>query len=207
VQGVYAEVIASNLSVGEFQGVKVDSIGSTGKIYYVKESNGKKDSIHYLGNALPKFTWSVTNSFRYKNFDLNFFIDGVYGNKIFNNTALIADKTNIKTAKNTLSYFAEDKSGISQPSMKVSDRYIEDGSYIRLSTASLGYTFDLKDNHWIKNLKIYISGSNLFLITKYKGYDPDVHSDRSSGSVLSHGIDLTTYPKARVFSAGLNVTF
>jgi iron complex outermembrane receptor protein len=88
----------------------------------------------------------------------------------------------------------------------ISDRYIEDGSYIRLSSVTLGYTFKIK-NQWIKSLRMYASGSNLLLITNYKGYDPDVYVNKGLNSVSSFGIDITSYPKARTYMLGLNVTF
>jgi hypothetical protein len=88
-----------------------------------------------------------------------------------------------------------------------SDRFIEDGSYIRLANATLGYNVPFKSKAWISSLRINLSGNNLFILTNYTGYDPDVNSDANTGSVASLGIDNTNYPKARSFALGLNVTF
>jgi iron complex outermembrane receptor protein len=209
VQGTYIQVIADNRSIGEFVGRKVDFIDKDGVIQYVKKKNKPTlDSTNIeLSSAMPKFTFGFSNSFKYKRLSLDLFFDGVYGNKIYNHTAMLADKTFVKNARNALRYFIEDPTSFTKnKSIHVSDRYIEDGSYIRLSTATLNYNFDLKDLP-IKSINAFVSGSNLLLRTKYKGYDPDVNSDLSNGSVKSYGIDLTNYPKARTYSFGLNVTF
>jgi iron complex outermembrane receptor protein len=202
----YVQIITSNQPMHEFYGYKVDSISSKGTVYYKKGVN-KKDTLMYLGSPYPDFTWSLTNTFKYKGFDLNIFIEGVQGNKIFNNTALLLDKTNLKQAKNALNYFLDDRVKVSTYIPKISDRYIEDGSYIRLSNITLGYTYNFKNNLWVKNIRFYVSGSNLLLITNYKGYDPDVYVDKGMNSVSSFGIDITSYPKARTYLMGLNVTF
>lgn len=209
--GAYAQAYANNQPMASFYLVQFDSIGTTGRyrnrVYYVRNVNGG-DSLMFTGTALPKFTWGLNNSFRYKNFDLAIFIDAVYGNKIFNNTALLLEKTNLLQAKNALSdYVADDFPINTLFSTRVSDRYLEDGSYIRLSSATLGYNFNIGKINWIKNLRLYVSGSNLFVITKYSGYDPDVSTPADMNNVRSLGIDNINYPKARTVLFGLNVTF
>jgi len=201
----YAQIITSDQPMHVFYGYKVDSISSTGKVFYKKGTN-KRDTLMYLGSPYPDFLWSITNTFKYKGFDLSIFVEGVYGNKIFNNTALLLDKTNLRQAKNALKYFIDDRVKTTTYTPVISDRYIEDGSYVRLSSVTLGYTFKLK-NQWIKSLRMYASGSNLLLITNYKGYDPDVYVNKGLNSVSSFGIDITSYPKARTYMVGLNVTF
>ncbi|MFC2137702.1 SusC/RagA family TonB-linked outer membrane protein [Bacteroidota bacterium] len=213
--GAYAQVIANDEPMNTFYGLKTDSIVG-GKVFYAKKIdtviNGViqysiVDSLTFLGNALPKFTWSLNNTFRYKNFDLSVFIEGVHGNKIFNNTALLLDKRNITQAKNTLNYYIEDEIDVTSYTPKVSDRYIEDGSFVRLSNLTLGYNYNLKNSTWITGIRVYASGSNLLLITKYNGYDPDVSSNAEIDGVRASGIDITNYPKSRTFLIGLNVTF
>jgi iron complex outermembrane receptor protein len=160
----------------------------------------------FLGSALPKLTWGLNNSFRFWNFDFNFFIDAVHGNKIFNNTALVLDKTNLKQASNALSDYVYDNANFSN-STKVSDRFLESGSYVRLSSATLGYNFNFKKVGWIQMMRLYVSGSNLLLFTNYSGFDPDVSSSADLNGVRAMGIDITNYPKARTVLFGLNVTF
>jgi len=202
--GAYAQIITSGQPLNVFYGYKVDSISPKGAVVYVKGFN-KKDTLMYLGDPYPDFTWSLNNTFKWKNFDLTIFIEGVHGNKIFNNTALLLDIPNIGQAKNSLKYFVDD--GIKGYTPKVSDRYIEDGSYIRLSSVRLGYSFDFQNKKYVKQLSLYFSGNNLALITNYKGYDPDVNSSKDMNNVNSFGIDMTNYPKSRSFIFGVNVTF
>jgi iron complex outermembrane receptor protein len=193
--------------MGTFYLYKTDSISSIdGRQYYIRNPSGVGDSLFFISSALPKFTMGINNTFRYKNFDLSFFIDVVYGNKIFNNTAVLLEKTNLRQASNALTDFANDATGFYNSTRK-SDRYLEDGSYMRLANVTLGYNFNLSEVSWIQNARIYVSGSNLLLLTKYTGYDPDVSSNADLNDVRSIGIDLTSYPKARTFLVGLNVTF
>jgi len=207
--GAYAQAYANGHPMASFYMVKVDSVGKTGRfkgrVYYERNIAGT-DSFFFIGSALPKFTWGLNNSFRYKNLDFAFFIDAVYGNKIFNNTALLLDKTNMNQSKNALQSFIADEFSYSFSS-RVCDRYLEDGSYVRLASATLGYNFNISKIEWIQNLRLYVSGSNLFLITNYSGYDPDVSSSADMNGVRALGIDNTSYPKSRTFLFGLNVTF
>ena len=203
--GAYAQAYANNRPMASFYMITPDSIDHRGKIYYQQTVAGR-DSFSFWGSALPKFTCGLNNTFTYKDFDLSFFIDAVYGNKIFNNTALLLDKSNIRQAKNALPEFVYDDASYSN-STRVSTRYLEDGSYLRLSNVTLGYNVNMKDVPWIQSLKVYLTGSNLFVLTKYTGYDPDVSSSADMNGVRSLGIDITSYPKARTFLFGLNVTF
>jgi iron complex outermembrane receptor protein len=205
--GAFAQAYANNHSMASFYMLAFDSVDAKGKIVYQKTAgDAPKDSILFIGNALPKFTCGFNNSFKYKNFDLNFFIDAVYGNKIFNNTALLLDKANMKQASNALSNYAYSEVNYNN-STKVSDRFLEDGSYIRLTNATLGYNVNLSHLEWIQNLRVYVSGSNLMVLTRYTGYDPDVSSSVDMNGVKALGIDITNYPKARTILFGLNVTF
>jgi TonB-dependent starch-binding outer membrane protein SusC len=203
--GAYAQAYANNMPMASFYLLQLDSIDQRGRMYYTQSAAGR-DSSMFMGSALPKFTWGLNNTFSYKNFDLSFFVDAVYGNKIFNNTALLLDKPNMRQSKNSLREYVYDDASFSN-STRVSDRYLEDGSYIRLSSATLGYNVNVKHVDWIQNLRVYVSGSNLFVMTKYSGYDPDVSSSADMNGVRSLGIDITNYPKGRSVLFGLNVTF
>ncbi|MBN1416667.1 MAG: TonB-dependent receptor [Bacteroidales bacterium] len=211
--GAYAQAYANGQPMASFYMYKVDSVNqyrqpgkAVGSIYYVKNPSGVGDSLMFMGSALPKATWGLSNSFRFWNFDFGFFIDAVHGNKIFNNTALLIDKSNLKQAKNALSEYVYDETNFNN-SPKVSDRYLENGSYVRLSSATLGYNFSFKNVSWIQLLRLYVSGSNLAILTDYSGFDPDVSSSADISGVRSLGIDITNYPKARTILFGLNVTF
>ena len=204
----YCEIITSNQPIDVFYGKKITNIDAQGVVHYLQTKSGI-DSLTYLGNPSPNFIWSLTNTFKYKNWDLSIFINGVSGNKIFNNTAVLLDKTNINTSHNTLSYFAYDNVATATYTPTVSSRYITSGAYARLTNVTLGYTFNLKNTTYIKNLRLYLNGSNLLVITGYKGFDPDVTTSVPFGGngVNSFGIDNGNYPKPRTFMLGINATF
>ena len=87
---------------------------------------------------------------------------------------------------------------------------MKDGAFLRLNNLALGYTFDTKKlgiNEWISGLRLSVTGQNLFVITKYNGYDPEVNTDRTINGVTSYGIDYLSYPKAKSIIFGLNITF
>ncbi|MGC9150950.1 MAG: SusC/RagA family TonB-linked outer membrane protein [Microbacter sp.] len=208
LSNAYCEIITSNQPIDVLYGKKITNIDSQGVVHYLQTKSGI-DSLTYLGNPSPNFIWSLTNTFRYKNWDLNIFINGVSGNRIFNNTAVLLDKTNINTSHNTLSYFAYDNVATATYTPTVSSRYMMNGTYARLTNVTLGYTFHLKNTTYIKNLRVYLNGSNLLVITSYKGFDPDVTTSVPFGGngVNSFGIDNGNYPKPRTFMLGINATF
>ena len=189
----------------------------------------------FIGNPEPKFTWGFGNTFSYKGFDLSIQFSGSYGNKIMNYQRRFLDITGATSNQLTtvLNYARLEKidaegpddyrnyrvintstimprlsteSGVNKNN-RVSDAYVEDGSYIRLQNISLSYTFPRK---WIKNLfltnaKIYCNIQNLFTITKYDGYDPEVGSLR--GNALLNGVDYSRYPSPRIYTVGINLQF
>ena len=156
---------------------------------------------HYAGNAQPKLLIGWSNTFRYKAFDLNIFFRGVFGNKIFNATR--ADLFRPSTAMSTnILIDAANESPADGNAYKYSTRFIEDGSYIRLDNMTLGYNIKVA-NKYIKILRVYASGNNLFVITKYKGVDPEVNQGG-----IAPGVDYNNfYPKSRTVLLGLNISF
>jgi len=170
---------------------------------------------HNLGSAQPKFTGSITNTFTYAHFDLSIFFQGSYGSKVFNllQQTLERPTTSLNASATLLDrYSATNPNGTvaratNSPVMQVADRYIENGSYLKLKNASLGYTFSstLASKIHAKQVRLYVSGQNLFTITKYKGLDPEVNFYDNDNT--KQGIDYGTYPPVRTFLAGLNVTF
>src|SRR5690606_37887786 len=135
-----------------------------------------------MGRALPKFTYGWNNSFRYKNWDLNFFLRGVYGNQIFNATR--ADLSRLQQANVTNVSKDAVAEGIYETPLIASSRCLEDGSLLRLDHATLGYRFNLEGAQYFKIARVYVSGQNLFAIANYSGVDPEV----SLGG-LAPGID------------------
>lgn len=154
-----------------------------------------------LGSPQPKLLFGWVNTFRYKNFDLNVFIRGVYGNKIFNATR--ADLSNVSTAGQTnITPYAADDAKADKLNNNYSNRYVEDGSYVRLDNATLGYRFKVT-SQYIKMLRLYATVNNAFVITGYKGIDPEINQ---GGASL--GVDYNSfYPKTRTILLGVSVGF
>lgn len=198
-----------------------------------------------IGSPLPDFTFGFNNTFRYKNFDLNIFINGSYGNDVLNYLAI--KLTNMKSTWTNQLNSVNDRAQlvpidpskvyadggawydditnirVSNPGTKmpaarlndpndndrISDRYIEDGSYIRIKNIALGYTFPknwLKPLH-VENLRLYCNIQNLHTFTKYKGYDPEIGASTQDSSGLVYGLDFGRYPSPVTYSFGLNLSF
>ncbi|MHA4810040.1 SusC/RagA family TonB-linked outer membrane protein [Flavitalea flava] len=171
---------------------------------------------HNLGSSQPKFTFGFSNTVNYQHFDLSFFFQGSSGNKIFNllqqklevtTTTLNASSTLLNrwdAAKNPNGTFPK---AVNAPVPQVIDRYIEDGSYIKLKNISLGYTFSkgLISKIRAKQLRLYVSAQNPIVWTKYTGYDPEVNFYENDNT--KQGIDYGLYPSNKTFLAGLNITF
>ncbi|WP_310391931.1 SusC/RagA family TonB-linked outer membrane protein [Hymenobacter sp.] len=153
------------------------------------------------GSAQPRFIYGWTNSFAYKGFDLNFLVRGVYGNKILNATLAAlnnpADSRLQNIPRFTLGESFNDINGY-----LISDRFLESGSYLRMDNATLGYT--IKPNTpSVKAVRLYVSGNNLFVLTDYRGIDPEINIGG-----LTPGIDNNNfYPKTRTLIVGLTASF
>lgn len=165
----------------------------------------------YIGNPNPKFIFAINNTIEWRGFDLSIFLQGVYGNDIFNANRIyqegMAVAQNQTTA--TLERWTGEGTSNTMPravfndpnkNTRVSDRFIEDGSYLKIKNLTLGYTFRQK---WLEKAKlssarVYFSAQNLLTITNYSGFDPEVPVN---------GIDLNVYPVTRTVSAGINLIF
>lgn len=164
-----------------------------------------------LGSALPTTMYNVNGTLSYKGFDLAANFNGVSGNKIYDNTANASFyKLLLSKGVNTTPAAVEFPEESVNNSAPVSSRYLKDGKFFRLNNLSLGYNFNttaLGISSWVKAMRVSLTGQNLFVITPYDGYDPEVNTDRQIGGVLSYGIDYLSYPKARTFLLGFNFTF
>lgn len=164
-----------------------------------------------LGSALPTETFNLFLTLAYKGFDLSANFNGVSGNKIYDNTAnsnfykLLLSK-GVNTTPEAIKY-AEEAVNNAAP---VSSRFLKEGNFFRFNNLTLGYNFNvyrLGISNWVKSIRLSVTGQNLFVITPYDGYDPEVNTDRTINGILSYGIDYLSYPKARTFLFGLNVSF
>ncbi len=155
----------------------------------------------YLGNAQPTMLIGWNNSFKYNKWDLNFFLRGVFGNKIFNATRADLSFVTAAAQNNILASAKDDKITDNRNSF-YSNRYIEKGNYIRLDNTTLSYNFGGVAKG-ISNLRIYVTGNNLITITKYSGIDPEINQGGASP-----GIDYNNFfPKTRTILFGVNLTF
>jgi TonB-linked SusC/RagA family outer membrane protein len=168
-----------------------------------------------VGNTNPDFTYGVTNTFTYKNFSLSIFLQGIKGNDILNvnlNPYDLSGTRNLPSFVYDNRWTETNKKNAKFPrpdntytrSLKASDRLVEDGSYLRLKNISLGYRIVSPINE-IDAVNITFGINNLFTITKYRWYDPDVNSFGSDAS--KRGVDMNSYPSARTFNLGIQVTF
>lgn len=165
-----------------------------------------------VGSALPDITYNFYTNLGYKRLDLALNFNGVSGNKIYDHTAMSNFyKTQLSKSNNTTSEATEFPEESNINAAAVSTRYLKDGSYLRLNNLTLGYSFDTKSmawsSEWINELRLSFTGQNLFVITNYDGYDPEVNTDSSIGGVQSFGIDNSAYPKSKSFVFGVTVTF
>jgi len=170
---------------------------------------------HNLGSAQPKLTFGFTNTLNYKAFDLSFVFQGSYGNKIFN---FLQQKLEIPTLSLNASAVLLDRYSDANPEGKVAratnapvaqvtDRYVENGSFVKLKNLSLGYSLPggvLEKIH-AKQLRIYITAQNILTWTDYSGLDPEVNFYDNDNT--KQGIDYGAYPSSKSFLAGLSVTF
>lgn len=191
--------------IGTFYMQKFVGIGTDGlSIFEESDDAGRM----VVGSALPDLMYNFYINLNYKRFDLAMNFNGVSGNKIYNNTAMNKFyKAKLANSLNTTDRVLEYPAESIINSSSVSTRYLEDGSFLRLNNMTLGYNFDTNKINWIQNLRLSLTGQNLFVITKYSGFDPEVNQDRSVNGIQSFGIDLDGYPKARTFVFGINVTF
>ncbi len=181
-----------------------------------------------IGNAIPDFTFGWNNRVSYNNFELSFLIQGSKGNDIFNQARIRLENSFEGTSVRLLDRWTETNQNTDVPafidvvtrqnaglSSKVSlgsdggrlQRYVEDGSYVRLKNITLGYSLpsSVTNRIGVTRLRAYVSGTNLITITDYTGYDPEVSAYNTNDAMI--GVDLSNYPTAKIITFGLNVTF
>lgn len=183
-----------------------------------KDLNGDKkidnNDRAILGNAQPNFFYGLTNTLSFKGFDLNIFLQGVQGAKLFNLNRVELESLNgiINNTANVLDRWTPTNPGATLPratasvANQASDRYVEDASYLRLRNVSLGYNVpsDLARKVRLRSARLYVSGQNLFTLTKYLGYDPETNS-RGADSNTNLGVDYGSYPYTKTVTIGLNL--
>lgn len=171
-----------------------------------------------LGSAQPDFVGGITNTLSYKGFEFSFFFQFSVGNEILNNNAVFAEGMNsvFNQSARTLDRWTPENTDTDMPravwgdpngNRRVSDRFVEDGSYLRLKTATLSYNFpqSVANAISLSGIRIYLAGQNLLTFTNYSWFDPEVNT--FDGSNVALGTDFLTYPQARSLVGGINLTF
>ncbi len=218
-------IVQAGSPLGSFYGKISGGVDpATGKIRYKHTADGGADSVGIIGNANPDFVYGFGNSFRIKNFSIDLFIQGVQGNDIFNATRILTESMVLPMNQSAAVLRRwknpgdiTDIPGVSPSNWDnsaVSTRYIEDGSYLRLKTLTLGYNIPAKNLEKLKisRFQVYLTIENLLTITDYSGFDPEVsafsgNSQSTTNQNTAPGVDFGTYPQAREFIVGLNLSF
>jgi hypothetical protein len=188
----------------------------------VSGAAGKPDGIidasdiTYIGSPLPKFTYGLTNTVNYKNFDASLFIQGSYGAKIFNflrwqlekmdnayynQMTTVLDRYTAANPNGKLPRFSK----LNVNNVYMSDRYVEDGSYLRIQNITLGYRMPIAliSKAKITNVRFYVSIQNLYTFSDYSGYDPEVGAFNNNIRLMN--VDAGHYPNPRSFTFGANI--
>ncbi|MET4082518.1 TonB-linked SusC/RagA family outer membrane protein [Pedobacter sp. UYP30] len=218
-----ATITEAGKPVSSFYGYISDGVDAqTGNINY-RDLNGDGKITDadrtIIGNPNPKFQAGINNRLSGYGFDLSFLFDGVYGNQVYNATRIETEGMSGPKNASTAVLNRWEKPGditdipraaFGDPdknSTRNSTRFIESGSFIKLRDVTFGYdlTKAIKTNNILKSARIYVSGRNLFTITNYKGYDPEV--SKNGGDPFQQGIDYGTYPQVRTLVFGINAKF
>jgi iron complex outermembrane receptor protein len=204
----------NNQPIGTFFLREFTGIGANGLSTY-RDTDGDgivtdKDRIA-AGTALPNVLFNFYGNFAYKGFDAVINFNGVSGNKIYDNTANANFYKNklSKSVNTTPAAIAEPNESVSNAA-PVSTRYLKDGGFLRLNNLALGYSFNTQKlgvSKFVQAIRLSVTAQNLLVFTKYDGYDPEVNTDRTINGISSYGIDYLSYPKAKSFIVGLNITF
>ena len=194
----------------EFIGIDGDGLNQFADI--VPDGESLDNDRLVVGSALPDVIYAFYLNFNYKNFDLGFNFNGVSGNKVYNHTAMsLFSRGQLSRNLNTTDFAVEFPNESNSNSNEVSTRYLEDGSFLRLNNATLGYNFDPKNlgiGDWVSSVRLNVTAQNLFVITDYSGFDPEVNTvEADIDGIQTFGIDRFRYPSSRTFLFGLNVSF
>ncbi len=214
--GVYVQRLMEGCPIGQFytyEWAGYDENG-TSKFYVHDAKTGERTGETTIdpqdkdrtkvGSAQPKLTFGWNNTLSYQNWSLNMFFQGVVGNKIFNGLRAQGNAISmLSQGKNVLAEALVDQRYGDVNSQKPSDRYIENGSYLRLSSMTLTYNFG-KIGDWVSNLSLYATCNNVFTITGFKGVDPEVNLGGLTPGIVWRN---NYYPRTRTFMLGMKVNF
>ncbi|WKL49296.1 TonB-dependent receptor [Flavobacterium pectinovorum] len=200
--------------IGSFYMLEFTGIGADG-LNQFKDTNNDGQILDndrvVAGSALPDYIYAFYLNLKYKNFDFGANFNGAQGNKIYNHVAMSSfNRGQLANSFNTTDRASQYLNEASTNSNTVSTRYLEDGSFLRLNNATLGYNLSPRAiglDNIMDNIRLSVTGQNLFVITKYSGYDPEINTGTSVGEIQSFGIDYFSYPRSRTIVFGLNAAF
>ncbi|MEP7376368.1 MAG: TonB-dependent receptor [Chitinophagaceae bacterium] len=198
-----SHIVQEGKEVGTFYGW--ESLGLDDQGQYIFKDQNKDGDINsldytYIGRAMPRFSYGISNTFSYRRLSLSFFLRGISGNDVLNNPRL--QYANVKWLPGSNVLREALTNGI-KADPKFSSYYIEKGSFLRLDNASLSYDVNTGNLPGVRLARLYVTGQNLFLITRFKGLDPEVNMNGLAPGVL----ESFFVPKARTISVGIDVNF
>ncbi|MDR0393582.1 MAG: TonB-dependent receptor [Tannerella sp.] len=214
-------ILREGMPIGQFWGYLEDGYNDKGNIVFKDlDKNGSitQDDKTCIGDPNPDFTYGFNSMMSYKDFELSLFFQGVQGNDIFNASAIVNTIDygfGLNMPKEVLyNHWTPENPNAKYPAIsynttaRVSDRFIEDGSYLRLKNIQLGYNIPVNrfNKSLVNSIQLYVSGQNLLTFTKYSWWDPEVNS-RGSGNSTALGIDHNAYPSSKSFTFGIRAVF
>jgi len=198
---VNAQRIQAGRPIGSFYGPVFLGLDQNGNQVFELDEDGNRVE-RFIGNAQPDFNYGLNVQGTYQDFDFSLFLRGVQGIDIFNNLALLHDNPGQVLQRRNLFSSAIDSRQRGADSAVYSDRWIQDGSFLRIDNVTVGYT--LPDLPQVRNARLSLSVNNLYTFTSYTGWDPEVNTDAGLGTL---GMDFTSYPRSRSITFGVNVSF
>ncbi|RDC61855.1 SusC/RagA family TonB-linked outer membrane protein [Adhaeribacter pallidiroseus] len=204
----------NNEPLGAFYMYQFDGINETGQNIFRDTNNDgailDNDRV-VVGSAIPKFIYGYNLNLKYKAFDLGLNFNGVAGNKVYNHTNMtLFSKALLAKSNNATDFAVQYPNEVLSNANIVSTRYLENGSFLRLNNATLAYNVKLagtKLANVFQRISLNLTGQNLFVLTDYTGFDPEVNTGSAAGGIQTFGIDRFTYPRSRTFLLGVNLTF
>jgi len=218
-------VVQEGQPLGSFYGKISQGVDpATGDIKFMQTADGSADSVGIIGNANPKFIYGLTNSFTFRNFKLDIFLQGVQGNQIMNATKILTESMALVMNQSATVLDRWQKPGdiTDMPRVTPNDwtnsnpstRYLEDGSYLRVKSLTLGYSINPSALSALRitNCLVYLTAENLLTFTKYTGFDPEVSTFSSNGQDATNqntalGVDYGNYPQSRDIVLGVKISF
>lgn len=209
ITGTTVQVIKNGLPINAFftkNFIGWDKSGPGGSAFAVYQDDGY--TLYYVGNPNPKMLLGLSTTLRYHKLSLVANMNGAFGHDIYNNTLnSVINVGSISNGKNIAVSVYKDpvKESFANP-LSASSRFLEKGNYLKMTNATLSYAFgDI--GKYIKGLSLYITGQNLFVLTDFSGFDPEVNVDKNQNGVPSQSIEYIPYPSARTFTFGITVGF